>query len=73
MPLKVTFDIPEHDLGTTPADFHVYRGKTLLGRVKIGRGGLRWYDGHGARPLKTITWSKFIKMVHEHKPVKGHK
>ena len=69
MPNKVTFDIPEHDLGTVPADFQVYKGKTLLGRLKIGRGGLRWYDGHASAPKKTITWSKFVKMIHDQK---GH-
>jgi hypothetical protein len=41
----------------------------LLGRLKIGRGGMRWYDGHSSTSKRTITWSKFVKMVHDHK---GH-
>ncbi len=73
MPHKVTFDIPEHDLGTTPADFHVYRGTHLIGQLKVGRGGLRWFDGHSKTPVKTMTWSKFIALVHESKHPKPHK
>ncbi|MCC6477141.1 hypothetical protein IT157_08800 [bacterium] len=69
MPHKVTFDIPEHDLGTTPADFHVYKGKSLIGKLKIGRGGLRWYEGHSTHAT-TLTWSTFTKLVHEHTKTK---
>lgn len=50
------------DLGSVDVEFEVRRGRTLLGRVQISKGGIDWTRAGARRPVKA-SWQEFSEWM----------
>ncbi len=62
-PHKVSMKI-DHllDVGHVDVEFEVRNGRTLLGRVEVGKGGIDWTRAGTRRPVKA-SWQEFAEWM----------
>ena len=59
---KVTFIIPERELGRADVEFAVNKDGTKLGTLKVSNGTIVWQPANKNRGHK-ITWAEFDKFA----------
>ncbi len=59
---RVTFNIPERELGRADIEFRVQRNGSLLGTLKISRGAVVWTPAYAQRGRK-VSWTKFDEFM----------
>ena len=66
---KVTFTIPERELGTADIEFSVDKDGDKLGTLKISKGSIVWFPKHARRGADNngfkLSWSKFDQLMQE--------
>jgi len=61
---KVTFTVPERELGKSDMEFKVRRDGEVLGTLKISKGNIVWVPKDAQKGYK-INWAKFAEYAVE--------
>lgn len=61
---KVTFELPRREMGKVDADFFIHKDGSILGQIRISRGGLDYYPANRKKPIK-ISWTQLDKLIRE--------
>lgn len=63
MPLhKVSMNLPWREIGHSDVEFKIYKGATLLGKIRISKGAIEWYKHKAKKPTK-MSWTRFDKLM----------
>lgn len=62
---KVTFSIPERELGKADAEFHVAKGGAKLGTLKVSKGQVEWVPKDYEKGFQ-MKWDNFAALMKEH-------
>ena len=61
----ITLSLPKVELGKNDALFEINYGGKKLGRIKISKGGIDYYEKNAKVPY-SFTWTQFDKMVKDY-------
>ncbi len=59
---KLSFELPEHEIGKQDAIFHVYQDGEKFGTLKISKGALEWFPRSHKNPYK-LSWKRFDNVI----------
>jgi hypothetical protein len=54
--------LPDVLLGKSEAEFFISHDKSPIGRIRISKGSIDWFEGK-ARTGKSLTWKEFAKLM----------
>ena len=61
---KVTFNIPERELGRADLEFHVSKGGAKLGALKVSKGKIEWVPKDCEKGFQ-MKWDAFGALMRE--------
>jgi hypothetical protein len=61
---KVTFSVPERPLANIDVEFNVRKNGTMLGTLKISRGGIVWRSSPASLGYY-LSWHKYDQIARE--------
>jgi hypothetical protein len=59
---KMTFTLPEREIGQGDVIFNIYEDDEKFGTIKISKGALEWFPKGHKKPYK-LGWKKFEKAI----------
>lgn len=59
---KLTFTLPEREIGKEDVIFNIYEDGEKFGTIKISKGALEWFPRSNKKPFK-LGWKRFDKAI----------
>lgn len=60
---KVTFDLPQKELGKADIEFKVYRNGRVLGRLFVSKGAIAWRQKSKSKRSWKLNWRRFDRVM----------
>lgn len=63
---KVTFSLPERELGHADIEFLVRREGSVIGKLLVSKGAIVWRKKWKSKRGKKLGWARFHELMQEH-------
>jgi len=63
---KVTFSLPERELGRADIEFLVRKDGGVFGKLVVSKGAIVWRKKWKSKRGKKLGWARFAELMREH-------